>query len=634
MVNSSRGYGFFLKSISPFFIFLILVLSPARGDELPFLDQLLVKAKENKLSENRYWLILLHYQSTLTGHKSLIDDPQFFLASNGKKNPEGELAATLKAFFNSSEKGDNHPRCRFPARYEWLKSELNWEESLFSNISCEEFKKYELTLQPKAAVLVFPAFFMNNPASMFGHTLLRIDNASQSKLLSFSANYAAFPDSFGILYPIKGVFGYYKGFFSIFPYYDTVKMYNDTEQRDMWEYHLNLTGNEIQKMIRHLWELKNIYSYYYFFDENCSYNLLYLFQAARPSLHLTDRNWFWTIPTDTLRAIQAEGVVENAEFRPAKGTKIRYIASQLNEAGQESALKIVEQKLDPAQLPSTDPDEKAKILDLSVEETQYRYNKHQMEKDIYLKLFLSTLNERSKLGSSGSDPYQIPVPMPPETGHRSSRISLGGGVRKSSSFEEIRYRPAYHTLIDPEEGFARGLQIVFADTTVRAYNDGRIKLESFDLIDIVSLSPRDHFFKPLSYKVSTGFTQQMTPSEDDRMVYRLNPGVGMAFENRQIGLVYGLAEISLNLSEEFRDRYALGGGLQIGAIKQIADSWKITFSLEKIAYPIRDVFQENRATAIQTFKLNQNNSLNLSLLWDETFNHDRTEIKINWNTYF
>ena len=51
----------------------------------------------------------------------------------------------------------------------------------------------------------------------------------------------------------------------------------------------------------HLWELSAIYSDDDFFDENRSFNLLFLMEAARPSLHLTDRNWRWTIPVDTIR---------------------------------------------------------------------------------------------------------------------------------------------------------------------------------------------------------------------------------------------------------------------------------------------------------------------------------------------
>ena len=38
----------------------------------------------------------------------------------------------------------------------------------------------------------------------------------------------------------------------------------------------------------HTHEMDKIYSDYYFFDENCSYDLLFLLDVARPWIGLTD----------------------------------------------------------------------------------------------------------------------------------------------------------------------------------------------------------------------------------------------------------------------------------------------------------------------------------------------------------
>src|SRR5215831_3748120 len=45
----------------------------------------------------------------------------------------------------------------------------------------------------------------------------------------------------GIAYPIQGIFGFYKGYFSTIPYYFKFNEYPDTENRDIWEYRLNFT---------------------------------------------------------------------------------------------------------------------------------------------------------------------------------------------------------------------------------------------------------------------------------------------------------------------------------------------------------------------------------------------------------
>lgn len=633
-VLSLKGYRFLKKSISLFlFLFFLIIPNLARPEE-DLVSKMLEKARGLKLSSDRYWHILLHYQPYWLGFKSLIDDPNFFLSPTGKKDPEAELEATIKAFFESNEKGDSHPICRFIARYEWLKERLVIEESAFTDRGCKEFDTIKSTIQPKSAVLVFPSAFMNNPASMFGHTLIRFDSSYESKLLSYAANYAAFPDSMGLLYPIKGIFGFYKGYFTLFPYYDRIRLYNDTEQRDMWEYHLNFSEEEVMRMLMHLWELKDVYSYYYFFDENCSYNLLYLLEAARPSLHLTDRAGLWVIPVDTIRAVKESGIVDGVEYRPAKATKIRHIASLLDEDSRKKAIKITEQKLRPEHMSDIDTDKKIKILDLAIEGIQYKYNKQELSKKEYLGLFLPTLRERSKLGRPRIDPYKIPVPVQPEEGNFSSRLSLGLGVREGVAFQEIKYRPAYHSLTDPDHGYIEGSQIEFADITVRYYVDGRIQLESLDLIDIASISPRDPFFQPLSYKVRTGFAQKMDHSGNEHLIYELNPAVGLAFKNEAIGMYYALAEANLNVGGGLEDNYALGIGIQIGAIKKISDSWKIILSAESLAYEMGERFWENRVSGVQTLRLNQNNSLSLDISWLAVNNHELTEVKLNWNYYY
>lgn len=635
MIFLGKGYVVLLRPISLCLFLIAFLLSTAvRSEEYSPLNIYLIKAEEKELYKDRYWEVLLHYKSGWTGMKSLIDDPRFYLSPDGKMNPKSELEATIRAFFESDKQGDEHPRCRFAARYEWLKKELNFDEAIFSEIKCAEMEKIVDLLHPKSVVFVFPASFMNNPASMFGHTLIRIDGEYESKLLSYAVNYAAYPDKMGILYPFKGIFGFYDGYFSLFPYYDMIKKYNDTEQRDMWEYKLNLTEEEVRRMILHIWELKDIYSYYYFFDENCSYNLLFLLEAARPSLYLTDNNWLMVIPVDTIRLVRDSGAVEDIKYRPAKATRVRYIASLLDEKDKKEVLKLVKQEIDAGSLTSDNNEEKIKMFDLAIEVIQYKYNKKELTKDNYLKLFLTTLKERSKLGIPPTNAYNIPFPVPPHAGHLSRKISLGAGVEGDEVFQEINYRPAYHSLQDPDEGYLEGSQIEFADTTVRYYDDGRWSLSGFDLLDIVSLSSRDRFFKPLSFKIKTGLIQKMDKEMKNHLVYQVNPGVGLSVKSSYLGISYGLMEADANLGNGFSDGYAVGIGVIAGNIKEITNYWKVNLIAEILFYELGERFQENNFSVTQIFKLNQNNSFNLSYEWQVAFNNDQSEMRLNWNYYF
>ena len=388
--------------------------------------------------------MLLHYKRSGSGKKSLVDDPRFFLAPDGKTNPSAELEATIRGFFREVEAGDDHPRCRFVARYAWLKERLNIDESRLPPAACKKFDEAFALINPKSVVLIFPAAHGNGPASMFGHTLLRIDSTFKSDLLSYAVNYAAFADDTnGLLYAFKGTFGYYKGYYSILPYYEKVKEYSDMDHRDMWEYTLNLSEEETRRMVLHTWELQNIYSDYFYFDENCSYNLLFLIEAGRPSVDMTgslrDRARFWVIPSDTIRAVIDNGLVVGAKYRPSQATRIRTIASHMTREDQAASLAILDRKLSPQAVPNMDvtQEEKREILDLTTEVLQYKYSRKEIEKDDYLELFLAVLNTRSTLGSNPPEFYAPPVPAKPEEGHRSERFSTGAGYAAHDTFLEM-----------------------------------------------------------------------------------------------------------------------------------------------------------------------------------------------------
>jgi len=278
-----------LMRISLFFIFsplfLLFFLPHIHAQEPLYADMLLESAHKKELHRDRYWHILLHYKKSPFGLRSLIDDPDFFLSKDGKYNPEAELKATIRAFFQEVENETRHPVCRFIARYAWLKEKLNIDASLLPVHGCERFNKIIDQIKPEAATLIFPTSHINSPASMFGHTLLTIETASRSKLLSYAINYSAVTnETFGPLFAVKGLFGCYKGYFSILPYYTKIQEYSDVNHRDIYEYPLNLNTEEINRLLMHIYELDFIYSDYYFFDENCSYDLLDLPRRLRRAM--------------------------------------------------------------------------------------------------------------------------------------------------------------------------------------------------------------------------------------------------------------------------------------------------------------------------------------------------------------
>ncbi|MGI9506538.1 MAG: Lnb N-terminal periplasmic domain-containing protein, partial [Geminicoccaceae bacterium] len=317
------------------FAFLCLMLAgvvahEAEADDAYF-DTLVSRAEALDLAAAPAWHALLHYRPDMlgAGYHSLIDSPGFFLAESGKTAPSAELAATLQSFFQpvSDDETAEHPQCAFIARYRWLEARLGFDPSRLPRQPCPRFEAWSETIDAVSATLIFPAAYMNNPASMFGHTLLRFDRPNQTedtRLLSYAVNYGAETgDDNGLLFAVLGLTGGYPGTYSVEPYYALVKRYSDIENRDIFEYQLDFSELEVARMIAHLWEMRGHSSDYYFFDENCSYQLLFLLDVARPGLDLAGAFPLHVIPVDSVRAVlEQRGLFKKAAFRPSGQTRI------------------------------------------------------------------------------------------------------------------------------------------------------------------------------------------------------------------------------------------------------------------------------------------------------------------------
>lgn len=611
----------------------------AAADAGSKLERLQDRARELDLSSRRTWQILLHYKRTLTGgYQSRISDPNFFLSPAGRSDPRQELEATLAGFFQPPLGDGEHAICRFPARLGWLAEELGIDPSALPSPSCSQQRERIDSIDARSAVLVFPVGHINSPASMFGHTLLRIDGSSRSSLISYAINYAAdATDQNGFVYAYKGLCGKYKGYYSMMPYYLKVKEYSDLEHRDMWEYRLKLGKEEVERMLLHALELERIASEYYFLDENCSFNLLFLIEAARPTLHLSDRTGIVVLPTDTIHIARESGILEEAVYRPSQGARITRIASLLAPEEQQAALELARGERDPGSVRDELKTEAARrgALDLAAETLQLRYAGKELDHDAYSKLYLSILSERSALGKGGDELHALEPPLPPDAGHRSSKCDAGVGVRRGEWYGEAHLQPAFHDLLDPDQGYLRGAQIKFLDTALAyAPEQGRLWVKSLHLLDIVSAAPRDRFFKPFSWKVAAGWDTEPMRSGEDSLIFRINTGGGFSARTPRDGILYAFAELDLNAGKRLRGKVAAGPGVTLGILEQVTERWKVRLQGQAFAYPLGDERSVLKGTLAQSWRLSRNASLSLDGSFIRVNGHGVRDAVLLFNRYY
>ncbi|WP_420231104.1 DUF4105 domain-containing protein [Pseudomonas sp. ABY48] len=522
-----------------------------------------------QLANDRFWISLGHYETAkLGGWRSYISDVRFFLAPDGSEHPDHELTATVQALYGPASAGQQHAQCVYPARTRWLTAQLNLTD--LPKVDCREFTQWFKDVAPHSAVMIFPAAYLNSPSSMFGHTLLRIDQADvqsdKTALLSYAINFGAYIEGSdnSILYAWKGLMGGYPGLFALVPYQEKLSEYRSLENRDLWEYRLNLSQAETERMVEHVWELKQIQFDYFFFDENCSYRLLELLQVARPSLNLTEQFPLTAIPTDTVKAVKEAGLVESIQYRPSRERELLSRAEPLSDDEQQWVLKVSadQQQLQTSAFKALPRERQALIIDAAYRLERYRANGQERDPKRAQRSFelLRAINQNP------APELEIPQPGLPEDGHQSRTWQAGLGTRGDRAFGEYGLRMAYHDLNDNAESFPLGAQIEILQLKLRQYEGNDWQLQQLDLATIRSLTPRNELLQPLSWQVTGGLERVPGKHDDETLVSHVNGGAGGTWALGEEVLGFALGTVRVEHNNDFAQFIAPAAGFNSGVL--------------------------------------------------------------------
>ena len=611
-----------------------------------YLATLLDHANSLGLADQREWLALLHYRPAVdgTGVVSDADDSRFFLTPTGKTNPHAELAATLRAFFNTDPVGgDPQPaQCAFIARYRWLKAALDFDDQRLPPQPCERFRHWFHELNAESVTLVFASAYLNNPASLFGHTLLRLDRRGQTestRLLAYTINYAADDaGSRGLMYAIDGIAGGFRGQFDLQPYYKLVRTYGDLESRDIWEYRLNLRPSQLQHLLEHVWELRGIEFDYYFFRENCAWQLLTLLEVADPSLRLSEKFALWTLPADMIRLLDQQlELIGEVTARPSRGTAIRRRQQTLS----ANEWWLVRQLRNDPKITVTPaftelaPERQALLLELALDQRQFQ-QANLLKKGMNVlpdEIAHQLLTARHQIAVTAAPVAIEPYATRPETGHASRRMGIGSGQRGGREFVELTARASTHDLLEPDAGYTPDAQIEVFSIAVRHYPDhGGLQLDRLTLLDITSLTPFDALAPRPAWRIHAGWEPVPRAEDLDRSAFNLNGGLGLATETHWPWrtLWFALPELTLNLSRDFVSDYRAGWGITAGALLHAMANWKILAGASWLDYRLGEAGTAWRATVKQNLALGRDWALRMEWRYFEQTH----EFTFGLHTYF
>ncbi len=526
-------------------------------------------AEALQLAEHETWYALLHYkrETALRRFVSQVDDDRFFLHKDGRTDAHAELLANIHAFFRGPE--SRHAQCLFPARWWWLKQQLNLADE--ADVRCPQFEAYMTRVSSDKLFLVFPTMYLNNPGSTFGHTFLRFDADNEPVLLSNTLNYAASVDKSDdiVSYVGKGVFGGYQGVFRIKKYYETVQEYSNIENRDIWEYQLDFSREEIMQLVRHVWEVKGIDFDYYFFRENCSYRLLALLETIRPRMNLTTQNNFLynAIPVDTVRALDDANLIRSHKFRASLATEIddyflteegTDVSSMIKELLSEEVApdaEAIRQRLDTLTLET----KKRDVLKQSYNILQF----YGQSASLKAQQILLLISELSMVSAVDNIPVQSSSKVSPEKGHNSVRVAAGYGKQNNRQYLDLKLRPAFHDLLDAPQGYINGAAINVFDIHLKWFEDNNLRLESLHFFNVTSLSPVSRWQTPTSWLLDIRLDRTQINKTRSVRNFITQGGAGLSFRQHEF-TPFVLLMGEWNVSSSYRKGYSLLLGVQAG----------------------------------------------------------------------
>ena len=470
------------------------------AEEAVDLKKLVHRANTKGLSQHPVWLKLLHYDHRFTGVRSGIHDPTFFNALNGRTHPADELEATLRALLNPQRLNDEtHGQCRFPARYIWLKKQLQLTDDDFPKAICKDFSLWTFNDKVKSISMVYVSGYLGNPATYYGHTLLKLnssDERQKTRLLDQSVNYGVIlPDNEGpISYIVKSLFGGYDGGFSHARYHFHTRNYGEIELRDLWEYELNLEKSEVDFVVAHVWEILGKNYTYYFFRENCAYRLAELFEIV-DGIELIPANPVFTLPRSVLQQMSAskrfnQPLVRSILYHPSRQSRLykKYLALSSPQKKVVKDVVIGGDHLRSKSYQSLPPLSKQIILDTLLDYHQFAKQDQGLEGDDTDRRYQELLVERFSLPPRETLIMPVPATAPHE-GRNASHLSIG--FTNNNTFGDgltFALRPAYYDVLDAGPGQVRDSALAMGEVKLVA-NDNQIKIRHIDVFKIESINP-------------------------------------------------------------------------------------------------------------------------------------------------
>lgn len=473
------------------------------------------------LYENIEWSVLFHISN---GEQSDISDSSFYLSKEKTLKSEYDAALSILKTSDSQK-----AICKFPARFRYLKQKLDLNLSFES---CDNLQQFLEESRGEYASITFASSYLESPMSYFGHTFITIhkhNNRFFSQTISFAAEVPEKTNFFELA--TKGIGGGFVGRFVASPYFKLFEGYNLVEQRGLTEYRLDLTQEEIENMLWHVYELYDIGVDYKFLTNNCAFETLWLLEVARPGMGISNEFKSVVIPYGTIVHMKAMGMINEIRTQPPLIESMYKTYSSLD-SEEKDFFSLIKNN-----------DHKAKIIQETNLSSSSKNKMGYLINGYYDILFKRFRMGKSDFNEVKSIPYlptsELVSGEPTRRG--GSKIDLGYSNGNGVSSSYVTLKPYSFNRREDRYSELGDATLEILSTKIEHVQDNT-RLDELSIILIESHTKRFDFYNPVSWKINLGADRSLMNRDNLEPVAQIAIGSSLGSESL---LAYCMPQISL-----------------------------------------------------------------------------------------
>ncbi|MCO5114724.1 MAG: DUF4105 domain-containing protein [Bdellovibrionaceae bacterium] len=264
--------------------------------------------------------------------------PQEFISTKGSKS-----AASIPNHVDVFQKHqDQKLYCKYPARYFYLN-----QKGLLPSVDythCQDLQEFLKRAPIQEISIMFAAESLTQPASIVGHSFLKISGLDDEKIkrehaISF---FTRMDDVNAVTLFIQSFLTGKKGYYVLGPLSESIDYYIKKEGRTLWEYKLKFSEEELEFLRLYLFELKNIKFKYYFHGFNCATLLQQILLSVYPEIDKAGH--LWVTPLDLVKSLYQHDRVEERVIYPNSGWLLRQLDQEKVSSYQKDSAENFSEK--------------------------------------------------------------------------------------------------------------------------------------------------------------------------------------------------------------------------------------------------------------------------------------------------